>query len=238
MRFINLFKDLAIYIFLILQVNIAYSFDFKGYELGMKLSDFKRKGVHEDVFLVKTYDKFFRWEPTLICSDDVRTEFRIELRGYPDDSVVVCAVKEQAISAENGSARSMYSEGYMWLKLSSGTYPISPKFTFVSIKQDEEPVLSAIYFSVSSDNFHALNEAVMEKYKKPVNQNSEVVQNAFGAKFRNEKYTWKDAASLIEIYKYSGGTLEKSSINYQLIIGEKKLSNLRKQKSNDSSKGL
>lgn len=236
MKFSSTFKTVTLATFLV--ATHAYSFDFKGYQLGMNLSNFKEQGIHEDSFLLKKYDRYNNWETKLICSDSISSEFTFQLNRYPQGAIVVCAFREVGTSSRGTSISVSYAPSFMWLKLKNNTFPISPSFTFVAINENE-PILSMIDFEVSSDNFDALSETMIEKYKKPKNHSSQFLQNSFGAKFKNETYLWKDAKSEIEIKKYAADTtLDKSSIYFFFKQGELKMEKLLKQKSQETNKGF
>jgi hypothetical protein len=215
--------------------TISNGYEFKGYEMGMSLSDFKSRGLHEDVYLLNKDDRYFNWVSKLVCSDENKSEYSIRLDRYPDNTVVICSIKEVA----SKSGISHFKDGYMWLKISNGTYPIQPTFTFVSLKNGDEPVLSMIDFELFSTNFLSLLSTLKEKYKSPVTSTSQNLQNNFGSTFRNEKYIWRDKTSEIELQKYSGGyTSEKSSVYFFLKSGEKEMSRLIKEKSKDKKSGF
>lgn len=215
--------------------TLCKGYEFKGYEMGTSLSNFKGRGLHEDVFLLTKYDRYFNWEPKLICSDEFKNEQSIRLSLYPDNSVVICSIKE----VTTGSSGSHFKDGYMWLNIGTGTYPIQPTFTFVPLKSGEEPVLSMIDFELFSTNYSSLLNTLKEKYKTPVNSSSQNLQNKFGSSFKNEKIIWRDKTSEIELEKYTGGyTSEKSSVYFFLKSGQKEMNRLIKEKSKDKKSGF
>ena len=228
-------KKIVVLVTMILISTICNGYEFKGYEMGMSLSEFKNKGLHEDVFLLNKDDRYMSWSPKLICSDVNNGEFSIRLDRYPDNTVVICSIKE----VSSGSVVTHYKEGYMWLKISNGTYPIQPTFTFVPLKSGDEPVLSMIDFELFSTNYLSLLTTLKEKYKTPVSSSSQNLQNNFGSSFRNEKTIWRDKTSEIELQKYTGGyTSEKSSVYFFLKLGEKEMNKLIKEKSKDKKSGF
>jgi hypothetical protein len=133
-----------------------------------------------------------------------------------------------------------YKDSYFWLKISNGTYPIKPKFTFVSIKDSEEPVLTVIDFEMKSTNFKSLLETMKEKYKNPISSSRNNLQNSYGANFQNEEYFWKDKDSEIQLTKYSSNySIENSSVYFYLTKGGEQLIRLRdEKKSQDKTKGF
>jgi hypothetical protein len=80
-------KKLLVLITMFLLSTLCKGYEFKGYEMGMSLSDFKDKGVHKDVFLASTSDRFTNWESKLICSDEIKSELHI-LHSYGDDTIL------------------------------------------------------------------------------------------------------------------------------------------------------
>ena len=196
----------------------------------MTLSEFKEKGVHEDVYTSNKYDRVFNWSFRLICSDENKEIYSPFLDQYPDNKLIICSVKEEGVSKRVSSSK-YYKDGYLWLKISNGTYLIKPKFTFVSIKESEEPVLSTIDFEIKSSNFKLLLETMKEKYKNPINSYKTNLQNGFGVNFQNEGYFWKDKDSEIQLEKYSGNySLEDSSVYFYLTKGGEELIRLRNEK--------
>ena len=231
-------KKLLVLVTMILVSKLCSGYEFKGYEMGMTLSDFKSKDLHNDVFLASTSDRFTDWKPKLVCSDDNKSEFPLELSKYPDNSIVVCSVKEVG-NSKTMSLSPSYKNGYMWLNIGTGTYPIQPTFTFVPLKSGDEPVLSMIDFELFSTNYLSLLTTLKEKYKTPVSSSSQNLQNNFGSSFRNEKTIWRDKTSEIELQKYTGGyTSEKSSVYFFLKSGEKEMNKLIKEKLKDKKSGF
>ena len=228
-------KKLLAFITMILISSLSNGYEFKGYEMGTPLSDFKSRGVHEDVFLLTKHDRYLSWESKLICSDENKNEHILLLARYPEDTVVICSIKEVA----SGSRFSHYKNGYMWLKLGSSTYPIQPIFTFVSLKNGEEPVLSMIDFEFFTTSYQSTLSALIEKYKKPFSSSSQNLQNRFGSNFKNVKTVWRDKTSVIELQKYSGGyTSEKSSLIFFFKSGESQLNKLANEKYKDKKNAI
>ena len=205
----------------------------------MTLSEFREKGIHEDVDTSNRYDRVFNWVNKLICSDENKEIYSPFLDLYPSEKVIICSVQEEGVSKRVPSSK-YYKDSYFWLKISNGTYPIKPKFTFVSIKEGEEPVLTKIDFEIKSTNFKYLLETMKEKYKNPIDSSKVNLQNGYGVNFQNEEYFWKDKDSQIELEKYSGNySLENSSVYFYLIKGGDELVRLRKEKKlQDKTKGF
>lgn len=212
-------KKTIVLITMMLTSAMCSGYEFKGYEMGITLSDFKSRGVHRDAFILGGSPG------VLICSDDSsnrESDFVIQLDRYPENTVVMCTFRQ-----------------YMWLTISGGTYPIKPTFTFVTLPNHSEPVLSMIDFELFSTNFTSLLVTLKEKYKNPVSSSSRNLQNNFGAGFRNEKYIWRDKTSEIELEKYTGGyNSEKSSVYFFLKSGEKEMGRLMKEKSKVKKSGF
>ena len=71
----------------------------------------------------------------------------------------------------------------------------------------EESAVSAILMNFQPENYEVLQEAMTEKYGKGSSE-SEIMQNAFGATYRNEKTTWMLPNGMILISKYSNKITE------------------------------
>ena len=232
-------KHQLIFVVIFSVSTICNGYEFKGYKMGMSLSEFKEKGIHEDVYQSERYDRVYNWVFKLICSDENKEIYGPFLDRYPNDKLVICSVKEEGVSKHIPSTK-YYKDSYFWLKISNGTYPIKPKFTFVSIKDSEEPVLTVIDFEMKSTNFKSLLETMKEKYKNPISSSRNNLQNSYGANFQNEEYFWKDKDSEIQLTKYSSNySIENSSVYFYLTKGGEQLIRLRdEKKSQDKTKGF
>ena len=90
----------------------------------------------------------------------------------------------------------------------------------------------------SSNKFREVKEAFVDKYGKPSDDSSKVLQNPFGATYKQERFFWRGKQMKISLYKFSdsdssygGGpnyNLDQSAVYivsnapYQVFVEEKK----------------
>lgn len=97
--------------------------------------------------------------------------------------------------------------------------------------------LEAISLKTGERRFFEVVAALTEKYGKPTEESSEVIQNRAGASFDNKKVLWKKGQAVIEA-RQRAGSVDTCSINFFLNGWYEKVDSRVKEFAKKKSKDL
>jgi hypothetical protein len=224
MRFIKL-----LLLFLV-STGIAHAYEFKGYSLGMPLSNFKDKGIHPDL---SSGDN-----TKLVCSDEFNNEnlefggaapfgISYEYSKYASEQIVVCSFFD--------STNIFNVPSYFQIKINGNEAGLETIFVFVKTNTNKEPELARINIYLSPNSFNFLSKEFAKKYGVPSSQ-SKTLQNGFGTKFNDQTLSWSKNGEEINYWKYVGRT-DQSAIEFNGKLS-KILDKLELAKQKKETKGL
>lgn len=82
------------------------------------------------------------------------------------------------------------------------TYAGRPVSKIIASFSSNRLMSVSVHFEPSE--FDAISSAMKEKYGKPSNSDEHVVQNRYGAKYKNERYIWATPGGMVSVDKYFG----------------------------------
>jgi hypothetical protein len=176
----------------------AYSepYDFQGIRLGITLSEFKAtpppvRPLSEDYKVI------------LNCSD-------------AQGGTVDCAWRQRSIQYD---LLTYGSKAHIDV---AGQHSKDHSFEFIAKPEDPEPRLFRITLKMESSDMRYMNhryqvlvDALEQRFGRP-SEKSEVVQNAFGARFNNEIRSWGNTKSNVFVFRFADD-LNTTELRYILI---------------------
>lgn len=96
----------------------------------------------------------------------------------------------------------------------NGRVTIAEQGADINLVINSNGIVQRINFILSSDSFDIVKSALSEKFGTPNASKNQMMQNGYGAQFKNEIVTWKEKNGNEIKYEKYGINAEKSTLNF------------------------